>query len=167
MFAQKTYFIINFICLIHKACQILSALPISVNGQCLLSSQPMHLHFSHSPNIPNLFSVIPQPTTIRLIHCIGYQHFLKPFAVTSGEMWWQAVMIHTNQIHLYFFIYKLTWMSADSQFSPQMVLLVLRVLNTCVPDFCVMSVVWSVSVQSSIMVFNLWIRPGFIFESCS
>jgi len=33
--------------------------------------------------------------------------------------------------------------------------------------FCVVSVVWSVQIFGSFMVFNLWIGPDFIVESCS
>ena len=39
-------------------------------------------------------------------------------------------------LHLYFIAYKLTWTHEDSQFSPQMVLVVVRILNTCVLDLC-------------------------------
>jgi len=80
---------------------------------------------------------------------LDIQHSLKPFTVTSGEMHCRAVMIHTDWIiHLYFLAYKLTWThEEDSQFSPQMVLVVFRVLNTCVLDFCVESVVWSARVH--------------------
>jgi len=38
-------------------------------------------------------------------------------------------------------VYKLALTHEDSQFSPQMVLVLLRILNICVLDFCVISVV--------------------------
>jgi len=39
-------------------------------------------------------------------------------------------------------------------------------LNTCVLDFSVMSVVWSVWIHGCFMVVNLRVGPGFIFEPC-
>jgi hypothetical protein len=51
------------------------------------------------------------------------QHFLKPFTVTSGEMCYHVITIHTDYIlQFYFLFYKLTWTHEDSQFSPQIVL---------------------------------------------
>ena len=45
------------------------------------------------------------------------------------------------------------------QFSPHVVFII---LNTCVVDFCVVSVVWSVGqLMAHFMVFNLWIGSGF------
>ena len=46
-------------------------------------------------------------------------------------------------------------------FSTQLVFVVLRILNTCVLLFCV------VSVFGLFVVFNLWIGPGLIFKPCS
>ena len=43
-------------------------------------------------------------------------------------------------------------------------LVVLRTLNTCVLDFCVVSVVWSVWVHGCFYCFLLLSGPGFIFE---
>jgi len=40
----------------------------------------------------------------------------------------------------------------------------LTILNSCVLDFCVVSVVWSIWVNGSFYGFNLWNGPGFIFE---
>jgi hypothetical protein len=59
-----------------------------------------------------------------------------------------AVMIHTDYIiHLYFLVHKVTWTHVeDSQFSPQ---IMLRILKTCVLVFCAVSVVWSVWVNGS------------------
>jgi len=45
-----------------------------------------------------------------------------------------------------------------------MVSVVLRILNTCVLDFCVVSV-WSVIIL--FMVIKMWIYPGVIFECCT
>jgi hypothetical protein len=82
------------------------------------------------------------------------QHFLRPFTVNSGEMCSHAVMIHIDYIiHLYFLVYKFTRTHKHSQFSPQMVLVVLRILNTCVLDFLIVSVVWLVWVHGSFLWF--------------
>jgi len=86
---------------------------------------------------------------------LDIQHFLKPFTDTSGEMCCHAVIIHTDWIiHSHFLVYKLTWTHEDSPFSPQMILVVLRILSTCVLDFCVVSVVWSVGVHDSFLCFK-------------
>jgi len=45
--------------------------------------------------------------------------------------------------------------------------MVLRILNTCVLFFGVVSVVWSVWVHDFFKVFNSWIGAGFIFDPCS
>jgi hypothetical protein len=77
MSAKKKYFTINFIHLIHKACQTVPAF----TNQC---------HFLHLPNIPILFSVIPQHIIVIPIQYIG------PFMVTSGEMCCHTFMIHID-----------------------------------------------------------------------
>jgi len=46
------------------------------------------------------------------------------------------------------------------------VLVVLRILYTCVLDFGVLLSDQSEFMALFFMVFNLWIGPGFIFESC-
>jgi hypothetical protein len=86
---------------------------------------------------------------------LDIQHFLQPFTVTSGEIRCLPVMIQTNQIiDLYFVVHKLTWThEEDIHVSPQMVGVALRILNMCVPDFCVVSVVWPVWVRGSIYGF--------------
>jgi len=96
---------------------------------------------------------------------LDIQHSLKSFTVTSGEVHCHAVMIHTDWIiHLYFLVCKLTWThEEDSQFSPQMVLVVLRILNTSVLDFCVVPLVWSARVHGFFFVFTLCIGPGVSF----
>jgi hypothetical protein len=63
-----------------------------------------------------------------------------------------------------YFGFKLTWThEEDSQFSPQIVLVVFRILNTCVLDFCVGTVVWSARVHGFFYGFALCIGPGFSF----
>ena len=49
---------------------------------------------------------------------------------------------------------------------PLMVLVVLRILNTCTLDFCF---VWSDQCELwlFLLFFNLWICPRFIFKSCN
>jgi hypothetical protein len=97
------------------------------------------------------------------------QHFLKPFTITSDEMCYRAVMIYIDWIiQLYFLAYKLTWtLDENSQYSPKIMLVVLRILNTCVPDLLLF--LWSDQSEfmALFMVFNLWISSGFIFESGS
>jgi len=63
-------------------------------------------------------------------------------------------------------LYKLPGTLEDSQFSPQMVLVALRILNTCVLERVVSGLI-SQEFMALSMVFNLLIDPGFIFESCS
>ena len=67
-----------------------------------------------------------------------------------------AVMIHIDWItHLYFLFCKLTWTHEEViQFSPQMVWMVLRILNMCVLVLCVVSVVWSVQFMTLFMVLS-------------
>jgi hypothetical protein len=74
---------------------------------------------------------------------------------------------HWRNNTLYFLVCKLTWTHNDSQFSPQVMLAVLRILNSCVPDFYVMSVVWWCEFRAVFVVFNWWTGAGFIFEFCA
>jgi hypothetical protein len=64
---------------------------------------------------------------------LDIQHFLKPFRITSIEIHCHAIINHVEWvIHLHFLVYKLTWAhEEDPQFSPQMVLVALWILNTC------------------------------------
>ena len=140
--AKKKYFAINFIHLIHKARHILS----TFTNQChCLNLHSQCLYLPHTPNTPTLFTAIPQHVVI-LIHCSGYiQHFLQPFTVTSGEMHCCAV----NDRHwlnniLYFWV-------------------VLRILNTCVLDFCVASLVWSLWARGSFYGFWFVVLSRFYF----
>ena len=49
----------------------------------------------------------------------------------------------TDCVHLHFLVYEPPWThEKDTKCSPQMVLVVLRTLNMCVLEFCVVSVVW-------------------------
>jgi hypothetical protein len=149
---KKNYFTINFIHLIHKTCQILSIF----TNQC----HCLHHLLLTFPSSSLSFHNISWVSSIAL----DMQH-LKPFKITFGDMHCHAVMIHIDCIiNLYFLVYKLTWTHEELQFSPQMVLVVLRILNTCVLEFW-----WSDQSEfmALIMVFNLWIGPGFILESCS
>jgi hypothetical protein len=68
--AKKKYFTTNFIHLIHKACQILFT--FTSQGHCP-HLQRQCLHFADTPNIPILFTVIPQHIIISLMHCIKYR----------------------------------------------------------------------------------------------
>ena len=67
-----------FMHLIHKACQILSAF----TNQC----HCLHLHL---PNIPSLFTLIPQHTIISLI----YLALLKTLHI---HFWWDALPCHCD-----------------------------------------------------------------------
>jgi len=104
---------------------------LSPSSQSLPSSNThSHLRFTSS-SLPfhNILSPV-SPITLDI------QHFLKPFTVTTGEMYCYAAMIHIDYIiHSYFLVYKLTWIhEEDLQFSPQMVVVVS--LSIYVLDFC-------------------------------
>ena len=73
MSAKKKYFTINFMQLIHKACQILSAF----TNKC----QYFHLR-CHSTSVPST--------------ALDIHHFLEHFTVTYGEMHCRVVMIHID-----------------------------------------------------------------------
>jgi len=49
-----------------------------------------------TPNIPILFTAIPQISSFVPFTALDIQHFLTPFTITSGEMCCHAVMIHTD-----------------------------------------------------------------------
>ena len=145
MSAKKKYFTINFIHLIHKACQILSIL----TNQCRyhhLHSRCSHL--PHNPNIPILFTAIPQHITVSMIHCIECLAFLKTL---HSHLWWDALpccydshLLNTTFIFLGLYTSLNTW--RFTIFSTDGV----KYLNTCVLNFCVASVVWSVWVHGSV-----------------
>ena len=77
--AKKKYFTVNVIHLTHKTCQILPAF----TNQC----HCVHLHTQclHFPNIPIMFTVIPQCIIISPT-ALAIQHFLKPFS----HLWWDV-----------------------------------------------------------------------------
>jgi len=143
MSAKKIYFAINFIQVINKACQILASTVshchcLHLCGQCL--------NLPHAPNIPILFTAIPQHIIISPIHCIGYTALVKTL---HSHFWRVALPLTKYYIHISWFR-NLTWThEEDSWISLQVVLVVLRILNTCVLDFCVVSVVWSIWVNDS------------------
>ena len=92
--ANKKYFTINFINLMHRVCHMLSnftSLPVSaLIFLTLLTSPSSSLSFNY---------ISPVPSTASNIH-----HFLKPFTVNSGEMSCYITMIHTDSswfINLY------------------------------------------------------------------
>ena len=72
--AKKKYFTVNFIHLIHKACQILST---STSQCCYHHLHGWCSHLPHNPNIPIFFTAIPLHTTVSIIHCIKCIAFLK------------------------------------------------------------------------------------------
>jgi hypothetical protein len=57
---------------------------------------PDFIYLYQSVSLSPISTVIPQHIIISLIHCIGYTHFLQPFAVTPSEMHCHAIRIHTN-----------------------------------------------------------------------
>ena len=115
-FAKKKYFVINFVHLIHKACQILS----TVTKWCQSSSSQSvstFIFLTLTPNIPIIFSVLPQQTIISPIHCIEYTARLKTL---HNHFWWDAFPCQYDpkwQNTFDFLVQELTW-THDSQFSP-------------------------------------------------
>jgi hypothetical protein len=115
--------------LLLMACQILS----TFTNQC----HCLHLHsqsffqLSHTISI-SPFSSLPLHNISSVPSILlDIQDILKPFVFTSSKTSCHAVMIHTDWIlHLYTFINLLEPMK-KIQFSPQIVLVVLRILNTC------------------------------------
>jgi len=82
MSANKKYFTINFINLIHRACHMLSNftnLPVSAL-----------IFHTLTPNMPILFTVIPLHIT-STIHCIRYTSLLKTL---HSQFWWDALLYH-------------------------------------------------------------------------
>ena len=90
-------------------------------------------------------------------NALDIQRLLKPFNVTSHEMYCHAVMIHMDYIiHLNFFVYKLL-APTKMTFS-----------TDGVNNFKYLFWISLFSLQSEFMalcmVFNLWICPGFILS---
>ena len=128
------------------------SVPLSPSSQSVPSPSSHSLLTSPSSSLPfhNISSSVPS-TALDILH------FLKHF--TNGEICCHAIMTHNDWIlHLYFLVYQQTWTHEDSQFSPQMELMVLRILNTCVLDS--LSCLWSD--QSEFMPFLGFIMCGLI-----
>jgi len=67
------------------------------------------LFLTLTPNIPILYTALPQHIIISPIHCTGYTALLKTLTVTLSEMHCHAIMMHNDYtIHLYCWPYKLT-----------------------------------------------------------
>jgi len=91
--AKKKYFTVNIVHLIHRAYHMLSTF---INQcHCLHFTVSAFIFLTFTPNIPILFTAIPQHI-IGIIHCTGYTAVLKSFTITSGEMCCHVVMIHTD-----------------------------------------------------------------------
>jgi len=147
MYGKTNYLTINFVHLTHSAGR---PLPITVTLSIFTVSAFIFLTLT--PNIPILFTAIPQHI-ISPIDCTGYTRLLKTL---HDHFWWDVLPCHYDpcwpNTTFIFLVYKLTWThEEDAQFSPQMVLVVLRIWNVCVLDLCVVSVVWSVRVHGSFM----------------
>ena len=90
--AKKQYFTINFIHLIHKACQILiylyqlvslspssqSVLSSSLHSLLISPSSSLSFHIYHHQSVPSI--------------ALDIQQFLKPFTITFGEMQCHATL---------------------------------------------------------------------------
>ena len=82
---KKKYFTINFLPLIHKAFQIVSA--FTSHCHCLLQSVTF-ISLTLTPNNPILFTAIPQHIIISPNHCIGYTALLKTL---HNHFWWDML----------------------------------------------------------------------------
>jgi hypothetical protein len=134
------YFAMNFIHLIHKACQILSTFTNQCHchqtSQSLLSTSSHSLPTFLSSSLPfhNISPSVPSTA-------LDIQHFLKPFRITSGEMHFHAVMIQIGWIiHVYFLVYNYLNLWSFRIFSTDVVSV--KNLNMFVPHFNVVSLVW-------------------------
>ena len=150
MSAKKKYFTINFIHLITKYVTFYLPLPISVTVSIFTVNAFVFLTLT--PNIP-IFTAIPQHTMNSLVHCIRHTAYLK----TLHHHFWRNEPLccyDPNWLNntFYFLVNKLTWTHEDSQFSPQIVLVVLQILNRCVLDFLLY--LWSDHLSS-------WLSYGF------
>ena len=148
MSGKKKYFIINFIHLIHKVCQILSTCTslckcLHVHSQCLLSS-------THTPNIPIHFTAIPQHIIISSIHCTGY----SSLPITSHSHFWWDVLPCCYEPHwlnstlLFFGLYTYLNLWRFTIFSTNRVKIFVSCLCSEYFDFMVL-----------FMIYNLWIDP--------
>jgi hypothetical protein len=121
-----------------------------------VSSSSSHLLLT----FPTLLTAIPQHINISL-DILDIQHSVKPFTSPLCD---KLLCCYDAQWLNNTFIF-LTWIHTeeDSQFSLQMVLVVLRILNIYVLDFCAVSVVWSVWLHGS---FYSVLICGLMFEIC-
>jgi len=98
---------------------------------------------------------IPQHIIISLIHCSGYKELLK----TLQRQWWWDTLPCCYDLHrlntTFVFLGLTTYLNAWRRFTVFSTDDVSGVknLNTCVLDFCVMSVVWSVWFHGSLYDF--------------
>jgi len=128
---------------------------IIVKQRCILLVYIIRLYYN-AKNIKFPPSLLPFHNISLSVPFIvlDIQHFLQPFTIISGERHCRSIFFHIDwTTHVCFWVYKLTQTHEDWQFSPQMVLGVLRNLNTCVLVFCVMFVVWSVWVHGPLYGF--------------
>jgi len=122
------------------------------------SSQSVLTSFFHSL-LTSLFSS-KHISSVQL-SALDIQHFLKLFTFTSGEKCCHAIMICIDCCvnSTYIFLVVVTYLNPMKiQNFLHTLLVVLRILNTCVLDFYVVSVVWSVlSSWHFLMILYLWI----------
>jgi hypothetical protein len=78
---------------------------------------------------------------------IYYTVYTALLTTFHSHFWCDALPCHYDPCWLnntlYILVYKITWTREESQFSPRMVVVVLRILNTCVLGFCDVFVFWS------------------------
>jgi len=92
MSAKNVYFITNFIHFVHKGCQVLSTLVISVTVCIFTVSTFIFLTLTFpSPSLP--FHNIPLSFPPM---ALDIPHFLKSFTVSFCEMHCHVIMIHID-----------------------------------------------------------------------
>ena len=128
MYAKKKYFIIIFIHLIYHTWHVRFNFPLPNSVTVAIFTVNVSVFLTFTPNISNLFTAIPQHIIISLIHCIRYTAFLTTL---HGQLWWDVLPCsydtHWLNTTFYFLVYELNWTHEVSQFSPQTVLVVLRI----------------------------------------
>jgi len=147
--------IYNFMHLLHKAHQVLS-LPFS----SFILHTHTHLKFPSSSLLTfhNIAPSVPSTT-------FNIQQLLTPFTVTCSQMPCRAVMIHTDWIiHLYCLVYTFLSPWRFTIFSTDGVSGIKNVTRVC-SGFFVSCGQWEF--MALIIVFTLWIVPGFIYEPFS
>ena len=90
-FAKKKYFTISCILLIHKHVRFYLPLPISATASIFTVSA--FIIFTLTPNIPILFTAIPQRIIISPIHFIRCTALLKSL---HTDFWWYALPCCTD-----------------------------------------------------------------------